>query len=150
VIGPRDIGKRRRAIADRLAKLPQGEWARNGLQVLYREAGEWTELARFLTPWAAEFFVQAREDMWWLLQQTGQTVETLETYVRIRQRRPVPPPVAPPPPSRPRCECGDVLELYCCRCGQALCGLHVVWLPFADNPPAPRCYRGVGCSRGEE
>ena len=143
---PHHKARRLRAIADRLAKLPTGEWARNGVQVLWKEDGEWLELGRFLTPWAAEFFVQAREDIWWLLQEAGQAVETSETFVRIRQKRPVPPPIAAPPPSRPRCECGDVLELYCCRCGQALCGRHVEWQMFSDNPPAPRCFDGVGCS----
>lgn len=140
--------RRLRAISERLARLPQAEWIRQGGRVLWRDGDDWTEAANCLSEWVAEFLVSARADIRWLLQLLGEVPRLPSEYadrsarrVTVGRKRRI---MAEAPR---RCECGDVLELFCCRCGQALCGRHVAWVAFADNPPAPRCYGGVGCSK---
>jgi len=119
------------------------------LRVLWKDEGEWTELGSFLTEWAAVFLVDAREDMRWLLTQLGAKPKTSLEHIQLREtrKRTQQEEEEAPAPARPHCECGDVLELFCCRCGQALCNRHCEWKEWADNPPAPRCFRGVGCSK---
>ena len=137
--------KRLRLIAQRLARLPPGPWLQQGTRVLWREGEEWSELGSFLSEWPAEFLVQARIDVRWLLLELGCKTEGAVQHLTQRTRlllardarRSLPP---------LKCECDDMAELFCCRCGQSLCARHVKWLPFADNPPAPRCSDGVGCS----
>lgn len=115
---------------------------------MWREGSEWNLLATFTSEFAADFFVQVREDIRGLLSELERRGRRATRPVALAQAAPVPAKQAVP--EKRRCECGGWTVIYCVRCGRPRCDRHIIWSKVEGWPQErlPRC--DVGGCRGEE